>query len=76
MNEQQHATETELPSTHASTMISDEDEFVENANVSKELNNDEDGASLTSHPPHDKWIWLHAAFHCLVTMVVSRYIIL
>ena len=50
-----------------------EDEFVENA---RGLNNDEDGAKDTSspsHPPRDKWIWLHAAFHCLVTMVVSRF---
>ena len=52
-------------------MINDDD-FVENATgVGNELN-DEDGdkdTSSPSHPPHDKWIWLHAAFHCLVTMV-------
>jgi hypothetical protein len=56
--------ETELSTTH---MINNDDEFVENATL-----NDEDGAKDTSspsHPPHDKWIWLHAAFHCLVTMV-------
>ena len=72
--DEQHAAETELP-----TMIND-DEFVENNvnnnDVGNELNNDDDRAKDTSspsHPPHDKWIWLHAAFHCLVTMVVSRY---
>ena len=72
--DEQPAAETELP-----TMIND-DEFAENnvTNVGNELNNDndDDGALDTSSPslpPHDKWIWLHAAFHCLVTMVVSRY---
>lgn len=71
---QSQNTDNKMDATSSATMINDADEFVENANIGNELNN-EDGAKDTSshsHPPHDKWIWLHAAFHCLVTMVVSR----
>jgi hypothetical protein len=61
MDEQPNTTETELP-----TMIND-DEFVENGNnVVGEEDGDEDEAKVVSSPTHDKWIWLHAAFHCLV----------
>ncbi|KAL7448390.1 hypothetical protein ACHAWC_009402 [Mediolabrus comicus] len=60
-------------------MIND-DEFVEDGtnvrdDVSVSSNDDKDkdkGSakdSSSSPPSHDKWIWLHPAFHCLVTMV-------
>lgn len=67
-------------------MIND-DEFVEDGtnvrdDVSVSSNDDKDkdkGSakdSSSSPPSHDKWIWLHPAFHCLVTMVVSDSICL
>ncbi len=54
------------------TMIND-DEFVENGTNVREEDDEEDKLpKVVSSPSHDKWIWIHAAFHCLVTMVVSR----
>ena len=53
-------------------MIND-DEFVEN--VTNVVGDEDDDVKdelpnvVSSSPTHDKWIWLHAAFHCLVTMV-------
>ena len=64
------AAETELP-----TMIND-DEFIENGTVTHENSSDNmnhnDGTTKSdSAPPHHKWIWLKAAFHCTVTLIVS-----
>ncbi len=62
------------------TMVND-DEFVENGNGTVTNGHDsgdikvnhDDGATTKSDsaPPHHKWIWLKAAFHCLVTLIVS-----
>ena len=77
MDEQQPAAETEL------TTISNTDEVAEGpssrpANDNPESERDEQplkesGNSICeTHHHHHKWLWLHAAFHCLVTIVVSK----
>ena len=50
-----------------------EDEFVDNAKKIGYKSNDDDRTIDDANPTHThgKWLWLHAAFHCLVTMVVS-----
>ena len=67
MNTEPLAAETELPN------IKNDDEFIENATDSRDEVKDNNDGTKTASPshPHDKWLWLHAAFHCLVTMVVS-----
>ena len=66
--EEEHAAETELP-----TLNGEGDEFVENATKLHYESKDHDQINDTEPPSHihNKWLWLHAAFHCLVTMVVS-----
>ena len=64
--DEEHDAEAEQPVNH------DGDEFVENATKCME-SNDDDPTNDDANPSHShgKWLWLHAAFHCLVTMVVS-----
>ena len=75
MDEQQPAAETEL------TTINNTDEVAYGppsspANDNPESERDEQplknsGNSICeTHHHHHKWLWLHAAFHCLVTIVV------
>lgn len=80
MDEQQPAAETEL------TTMSNNDEVAEGsssspANDNPESERDEQplkesGNSICeTHHHHHKWLWLHAAFHCLVTIVVSLNVV-
>ena len=70
MEEQQPAAETEL------TTINNTDEVADGPPSSPESERDEQplnksGNSICeTHHHHHKWLWLHAAFHCLVTIVV------
>lgn len=69
MDEQQPAVETEL------TTINSTDEVADGPPSSSpdEQPLKESGNSICeTHHHHHKWLWLHAAFHCLVTIVVRR----
>ena len=63
MDEEEHAAETKL-----TTSFNDGDEFVENATTIKIESASSPSASTNCDK---KWLWLHAAFHCIVAMVVS-----
>ena len=75
MEEQQPAAETEL------TTINNTDEVADGPPSSPESERDEQplnksGNSICeTHHHHHKWLWLHAAFHCLVTIVVSLNVV-
>lgn len=68
--DEEHAAETKLPTINDD---GDEELFVENVSKFRDESNDDDRINDDASPSntHDKWLWLHAAFHCLVTMVVS-----
>ena len=62
MDEEEHAAETKLT---MSMSFNDGDEFVENAKSASSP------SASASDKCDKKWLWLHAAFHCIVAMVVS-----
>lgn len=76
MDEQQPAADTEL------TTINNNNDEVADGPPSRQANDNpeserdeqplkESGNSICeTHHHHHKWLWLHAAFHCLVTIVV------
>ena len=76
MDEQQPVAETELTTISNTDEVASDGPTSSPANDNPESERDEQplnksGNSICeTHHHHHKWLWLHAAFHCLVTIVV------
>jgi hypothetical protein len=78
MDEQQPAAETEL-----TTISNNTDEVADGPSPANNPESEMDEQPLNksgnsiceTHHHHHKWLWLHAAFHCLVTIVVRLNVV-
>ena len=83
MDEQQPASETELTTTNNNDEFTSDGPPTSPANDNPDSEHERDEQSLNksgnsiceTHHHHHKWLWLHSAFHCLVTIVVRLNVV-